>query len=201
MCPSILSLRRGYPLWHQRPISRRRQQRILSSRGRLLPSNRQQRRYLRPSLDSLSLHHDLCAWHIPHSTPFSSPPIKTRAILTNTGRTDLVGSSPRQRNALLRLLLPGQREAQLSRPRHPSRSYSMHLFWRDPARQQNCIHRPCRLLHHPHICILRPGHRTPSVHWSQERSPRPILDGSRGLCRQCYFGGTDHLLQHHVLLP
>ena len=140
--------------------------------------------------------------YLAHSSRYSYPhPIKTRATLTGIGRTDLVGSSPRQRNALLRLLLPGQREAQLSRPRHRSRSYPMHLFWRHSAWQQNCIYRPRRLLHHPHICILRSGHWAPSVHWSQERPPRPVLDGSRGLCRQCCFSGIDHLLQHHVLLP
>lgn len=65
---SILSLRRRHPLRHQRSISRRRQQRILSSRRRLLPSNRKQRRYFRPSPDSLPIHHDLCTWHIPHGT-------------------------------------------------------------------------------------------------------------------------------------
>ena len=54
--------------------------------------------------------------------------------LTPTGRSNMVGPSPRQRDALLGLLLASQREAQLSRPRHGARRLSMHLLRRHSAR-------------------------------------------------------------------
>lgn len=129
------------------------------------------------------------------------PSFIERLTLTWPGRTHLVGPSPRQRNALLRLLLTSQRKAQLSRPRHGPCCVSMHLFRRDPARKQNRIHRPGRLLHHPHVCILRTSHRAPSLHRPQERPPRPLLDGFSGICCQRYFSAADNILQHHVLLP
>ena len=76
----------------------------------------------------------------------------------------------------------------------------MHLFRRDTARQQDRIHRPGRLLHHTHVCILRSGHRTAPLHRPEECPSRPVLDGFSGVCRQRYLSGTDNLLQHHVLL-
>ena len=88
MYPSILSLRHRHPLWHQRPDSRRRQQRILPSRSRLLPGHRQQRRHFRPSLDCLPLNHDLRAWHVPHSTLH---PLFNRKVNADMARSDASG--------------------------------------------------------------------------------------------------------------
>ena len=113
----------------------------------------------------------------------------------------MVGPSPRQRDALLRHLLTSQRKAQLSRPRHRARRLPMHLFRRDPARQQNRIHRLSRLIHHPHNDVLRARHRTASIHRTEECSQRAVLDGFGGLCYQWHRPAADCVFQHHVLLP
>lgn len=122
-------------------------------------------------------------------------------MLTCVGWKNLVGPRPRQRHALLWLLLASQPKAQLSYSCHPSGSYSMHRFRRDPTREQNCIHRFSGLLHHSHIRVLRPGHWTTSVDRPEERPSRPLLAGFSGLSRQRHLSAADYLLQHHVLLP
>ena len=121
--------------------------------------------------------------------------------LTSSGRSNLVGPSPRQRDTLLGLFLSSQRKAQLSRPRHSPRCGPMYGFWRHPARQQNCVYRPSGLLHHPHHRVVRSRHWATFVYWQEERSQRTILDGFSRLCRQRYCCAPDYILQHHVLLP
>ena len=198
--PSIFSLCRRHQLRHQRSDRCRRQQRIFPPRRRLLPSHRQQRRHFRPPLDNLPFHPNLRPRHIPHS---SCPPTlqPNNPILTCTGRKDLVGPSPRQRHALLRPLLASQSKAQLSCSRHSSGSCPMHRFRRDPTRQQDCFYRLSRLLHHPHIRIVRPGYWTASIHRPEECPSRPVLAGFSGIFHQCHLSAPDHLLQYHVLLP
>ena len=122
-------------------------------------------------------------------------------MLMCAGRKDLVGLGPRQCHALLWLLLASQSKAQLSCSRHPSGSYPMHRFRRDSTRQQNRVYRLSGLLHHPHICIVRHGHCTTSIHRPEERPSRPLLAGFGGFRHQRHLSAADHILRHHVLLP
>ena len=122
-------------------------------------------------------------------------------MLTCAGRKDMVGPRPRQCHALRWLLLASQPKAQLSHSRHPSSSYSVHRFRRDPTRQQNCLYRLSGLLHHPHIRVVRSGHWTASIHRPEERPSRTFLVGFSGIRHQRHLSAADHILQHYVLLP
>lgn len=51
-------------VWNHRYISGRWEQRIFPTCSGLLSGNWEQGRNLRPALDSLPVHYDLCAWHI-----------------------------------------------------------------------------------------------------------------------------------------
>ena len=77
----------------------------------------------------------------------------------------------------------------------------MHRFRRHSTRQQNCIYRLSGLLHHSHICVLRSGHWTASIHGPEERPTGPLLVGFGGLCHQRHLSAADHILRHYVLLP
>lgn len=113
----------------------------------------------------------------------------------------MVGPSPRQRDALLGLLLASQRKAQLSCPRHSPRCLPVHLFGRYSAREQNSVYRLSRIIYHPHNHVVRTRHRAASVHRTKECSQRAVLDGFSRLCCERDRCAVDCILQHHVLLP
>ncbi len=105
---SRICLRNRPILWNHRPRRGPKQQRLLSPRGSLRPSHRQQRSNIRPPLHHLPVPCPLPHWNLPHCRP------------------NVVGPCTRRRRSILRVLFPGQRKSQLPDPRY--RLYRTHDY-------------------------------------------------------------------------